>query len=156
MEAPFRYPIAGLADVQRLLDVVARSRLIVPGSLRLAEGGELLAEQLAAEGRGGDPLPEPLAVEGPGVPAQAGDYRLLLTALWQHPPAASRSRWLRFNATLAGDPGVECSLRIDVPTVGDLPHWVDLEGSHDPAAFARLRSLYASLAREAGLVLLEV
>ncbi len=146
MEAPFRYPIAGLADVERLLNVLAASPHLVPGSLRLAEGRDLLAEQLAAEGR-----PEVLPAADP-----AGGFVELVRALWEQPLGAQRPRFLRFNAELAGDPGVECSMRMDVPSSGDWPRWIDLEGSRDPVALVRLRWLYQSIAHDAQLAFLEV
>ncbi len=146
MEAPFRYPIAGLADVERLLVVLATSPHLVPGSLRLAEGRDLLGEQLSAEGR-----PEALA------PADtAGDYGELLRALWEQPLSAQRPRFLRFNAKLADEAGGEFSMRIDVPSTGAWPRWVDLEGSRDPAVLARLRTLYRSIGHDAALTLVEV
>jgi hypothetical protein len=146
MEAPFRYPIAGLADVERLLDVLATSPHLVPGSLRLAEGGDVLAGQLAAEGR-----PEILPAADAGV-----SFIPLLRALWEQPLGAQRPRFLRFNAELAADPGVACSMRIDVPSTGRWPRWIDLEGSRDPAVLLRLRTLYQSIADDARLTLLEV
>jgi len=146
MEAPFRFPIAGLADVERLLDVLAKSPHLVPGSLRLAEGRELLAEQLALEGR-----PEILVTVD-----KSGDFRELVRTLWKQPLHAQHPRFLRFNAKLSADQAAEFSMRIDVPTTGDWPRWVDLEGSRDPAALTRLRTVYASIGREAHLTLLEV
>ncbi len=146
MEAPFRYPIAGLADVERLLNVLAISPHLVPGSLRLAEGEDLLAEQLAAEGR-----PEVLKAAD-----TAGDFIELVRTLWAQPLGAQRPRFLRFNAALASDSGVEFSMRVDVPSSGDWPRWIDLEGSRDPAALAHLRPLYQSIARDAQVAFLEV
>ncbi len=146
MEAPFRYPIAGLADVERLLNVLGTSPQLVAGSLRLVEGRDLLTEQLTTEGRP-DVLP---------AADTADSFAELVRALWEQPLGAQRPRFLRFNAELAGDPGVECSMRIDVPSTGDWPRWIDLEGSRDPAVLVRLRTLYRSIAHDAQLAFLEV
>ncbi len=155
MEAPFRFAITGFADVERLLDVLAASPELVPGSLYLAEGQELLEEQLACEGRLGYLKPA----------LSRGDFRRLLRALWQRPLEAQRPRFLRFYAKLAnaklsaGNDAVGSSafsMRINVPTTGALPRWIDLEGSRDPAVLAHLRATYASIGREAKLTLLEV
>ncbi len=155
MPAPFRFPIDGLADVERLLDVLAASPELVHGSLYLAEGQELLEEQLACEGR--------LGAFKPAL--SRGDFRKLLRALWQHPLKAQRPRFLRFHAKLANAKlsavtdaagSGTFSMRINVPTTGALPRWIDLEGSRDPAQLARLREVYQSIGREAQLVLLEV
>ncbi len=150
MEAPFRFPITGFADVERLLDVLATSPELVPSSLWLAEGQELLEEQLACEGRLGA-LKQAL---------YRGDFRRLLRALWRHPLEAQRPRFLRLNAKLSAVTGVPgsgaFSMRINVPAAGALPRWIDLEGSRDPAVLAHLRAIYASIGREAKLTLLEV
>src|SRR5512143_2191871 len=131
MEAPFRFPIIGLTDVERLLDALAASPYFVAGSLRLAEGRELLAEQLRSEGRH-DILP---------LADTPSDLQELMRALWQQPLQSQHPHFLRFNAKLAADPAIEFSMRIDVPTSGDWPRWIDLEGSRDPAILTRLRSL---------------
>ncbi len=150
MEAPFRFPITGFADVERLLKVLAASPELVPGSLYLAEGQDLLEEQLACEGRLGALKPA----------LYKGDFRRLLRALWQQPLEVQRPRFLRFNAKLS--PGTSAagsgafSMRIPGPTAAALPRWIDLEGSRDPAMLAHLRAIYASIGREAKLTLLEV
>lgn len=146
MEAPFRYPITGLADVERLLDNLATSPHFVPGSLRIAEGQELLIEQLTTEDR----------VVVFLMAHMTSDFRVLMRALWQQPLHAQRPRFLRFKARLVSDPSLEISMRIDVPTTGEWPRWVDLEGSRDPAMLARLRTLYKSIGREAQLTLVAV
>ncbi len=150
MEAPFRFPITGFTDVERLLDVLAASPDLVPGSLWLADGQELLEEQLACEGRLGALKPA----------LSRGNFRKLLRALWQQPLEAQRPHFLRFNAKLSAvTDAVESgafSMRIHVPTTSALPRWIDLEGSRDPAVLARLRAIYASIGREAKLTLLEV
>ncbi len=150
MEAPFRFLITGFADVERLLDVLATSPELVPGSLYLAEGQDLLEEQLACEGRLGYLKPA----------LSRGDFRRLLHALWRQPLKAQRPRFLRFNAKLSPVTGAAgsgaFSMRINVPTTASLPRWIDLEGSRDPAMLAHLRAIYASIGREAKLTLLEV
>ncbi len=150
MEAPFRFPISGFADVERLLHVLSASPELVPGSLYLAEGQELLEEQLACEGRLGYLKPA----------LSSGDFRRLLRALWQQPLEAQRPRFLRFNAKLSAATNAAgsgaFSMRINVPATGALPRWINLEGSRDPAVLACLRAIYASIGREAKLTLLEV
>lgn len=146
MEAPFRFPISGLSDMERLLEILTTSPGVVPGSLRLVEGQELLIEQLAAEGR--------LQVLLPVL--SSGNFQELIRVLWQQPLCAQHPRYLRFNARLRVDPDLEFSMRIDVPTTGDWPRWVDLEGSRDPAALARLRKIYKAIGQETHLNLLEV
>ncbi len=146
MEAPFRYPIAGLEDVERLFDILAESPDLVSGSLRFSEGQELLVEQLKAEGR--------LRALQPAI--KTGNFRKLVRALWHQPLLAQHPRFLRFNAQLMADPTVEFSMRINVPTTGNWPRWVNLEGSRDPAALARLRAIYVSIGQDARLPLLEV
>ena len=146
MEAPFRFPIAGLADLERLFDVLATSPHLVACSLRFAEGREMLAEQLACEGRA-EVLPSADA---------CGDFRGLVRALWEQPLCSQHPRFLRFNAKLAADPSVEFSMRIDVPAEGAWPRWVDLEGSRDRAVLALLRTTYQAIGRDVRLTLLEV
>lgn len=146
MEAPFRFPISGLADIERLLQILATSRSIVPGSLRLAEGRELLEEQLTAEGRLESLLPL----------ITAGNFQELVRLLWQQPLGAQRPRYLRFNARLKADAELELSMRITMPTSGNWPRWIDLEGSRDPATLARLRKVYKAIGKKAQLNLLEV
>lgn len=146
MEAPFRYPISDLADVERLLEALAKSPELVPGSLRLAEGQELLVEQLRFEGR--------LEALLPAI--TSGDFKEVIRALWQQPLLSQHPRYLRFNAILATDPGVEFSMRIDVPTTGHWPRWIDLEGSRDPGNLNRLRTTYASIGCDAQLILREI
>lgn len=146
MEAPFRFPITGLVDLERLLDILATTSQLVPGSLRLAEGLGLLVEQLNCEGRLEDLSPA----------LSSGNYQELLRRLWQQPLESQHPRFLRFNAQVAGDPGFELSMRVDVPTTGAWPRWVDLEGSRDPERLASLRKVYRSIGREAQLALLEI
>ncbi len=150
MEAPFRFPITGFADVERLLHVLSASPELVPGSLYLAEGQDLLEEQLACEGRLGYLKPA----------LSRGDFRRLLHALWRQPLKAQRPRFLLFHAKLSAVTDAvgsdTFSMRIRVPVTGALPRWIDLEGSRDPAVLARLRSIYTSIGREAKLTLSEV
>jgi hypothetical protein len=146
LEAPFRYPIASLEDIERLLGILAASPQLVPGSLRLAEGQELLVEQLKSERRVKHFMPL----------IKSGDFPNMVRALWEKPLRTQRPRFLRINAKLAADPNIELSLRIDVPTTGNLPRWVDLEGNRDPAVLAHLRMVYQEIARDAQLRLLEI
>lgn len=146
MEAPFRFPISGLPDVERLLSLLTKSPGIVPGSLRLAEGQELLVEQLLAEGRLEALLPV----------LTSGNFNELIRILWQQPLGAQRPRFLRFNARHKLDAGLEFSLRIAVPSSGVWPRWIDLEGSRDPATLTSLRKIYSAIGRKAQLNLIEV
>ncbi len=145
-EAPFRFPISGLADPERLMSVLATSPQLIAGLLRLAEGQDLLLGQLASEGRS--------AVLSPVL--ASGNYIELLRTLWQQPLLSQHSRFLQFNAKPTADPDIEFSMRIDMPTTGDWPRWVDLEGCLDPEKLARLRAVYEAIARGAQLTLLEV
>src|SRR5574340_826702 len=146
MEAPFRFPIKDLIDLERLVDTLATSTQIVPGSLRLAEGQELLVEQLTAEGR----------LEEISPVLRSLNYKRLMRKLWQRPLQAQHPRFLRFNAQITDAPGLEFSMRINVPTTASLPRWVDLEGSRDKEQLARLRKVYQLIGVEANLSLLEV
>ncbi len=146
MEAPFRFPITGLADVERLFEVLSTSPSVVSNSLRLTEGQDLLTDQLIAEGR----LKEFKSV------LTGGNFQKLFHLLWQKPLREQHPRYLRFNAASRFDPDLEFSLRIDVPTISRLPRWVDLEGSRDPTALASLRKTYRVIGQEAQLNLVEV
>ena len=82
MEAPFRFPLQNLGDLEKLLGALNASPDLVPGSLRLTEGLDLLAEQFTAEGR--RKLP--------------GDMVRLFRALWRRPLQTQRPRFLRLEA----------------------------------------------------------
>ncbi len=148
VEAPFRFPIRDFTDVERLLTALAKSPLLVPGSLHLIEGADLLARQLAEEQRGSRVLP--------GQARTPAGLIALFRTLWTHPLTAQRPRFLRLEASLSADPALSLSLRLDAPTVDALPRWVDLEGSRDPAVLARLLAVYRAVGQDAGLTLQEV
>jgi hypothetical protein len=148
MEAPFRFPIQGIEDLERLVTVLAQSPLLVPGSLRLTEGIDLLAQQFAAEGCNA----QDLLVHADS----AGGITSLFRALWACPLFTRRPRFLRMEAIPAADPTTVLSLRVSVPTVDDRPRWVDVEGSRDRVKLAQLIGLYRALGEQAGLELYEV
>jgi len=118
---------------------------LVPCSLRLAEGREMLAEQLTCEGRA-EVL---LSVD------TCGGFRELLRALCSNRFALSTSL-----------PALQCQARgrsrcrvlhaHRCAHRGRLATRVDLEGSRDRAILARLRTTYQSIGRDAQLTLLEV
>src|SRR5512136_1059812 len=117
MEAPFRFTIQNLQDLERLLAALDASSDLVPGSLRLTEGMDLLVEQFAAEGRRRPPR----------------DILAVFRALWRRPLQAQRPRFLRLEAQVLAPPPQTLSLRVDAPTPDALPRWVDAEGSRDAA-----------------------
>ena len=131
MEAPFRFPLKNLDDLEKLLAALDASPDLVPGSLRLTEGMDLLAGQLAAEGRR----------------KPRGGIVGLFRALWRRPLQAQRPRFLRLEAGLREPPPRVLSLRVDVPTVDAFPRWVDAEGSHDAKELARLLEIYRRLSQ---------
>src|SRR5512142_2226199 len=100
MEAPFRLPLKNLGDLEKLLGALNASPDLVPGSLRLTEGLDLLAEQFTAEGR--RKLP--------------GNMVRLFRALWRRPLQTQRPRFLRLEAQVREPPPHVLSLRVDVPT----------------------------------------
>ena len=131
MEAPFRFPLGNLDDLEKLLAALDASPDLVPGSLRLTEGLDLLAEQFATEGRRKPP----------------GDMVRLFRALWRRPLQAQHPRFLRLEAQVREPPPRVLSLRVDVPTVDALPRWVDAEGSRDAKELARLLEIYRRLSQ---------
>ncbi len=149
LEAPFRFPIKGLADVEQLFQALQSSPHLVAASLRLTEGADLLAQQLAGEKRGGDQALLHRA-------QQQGAWTSLLRALWEHPLATQRPRFLRFEAELAANPAVTLSIRIDVPVLDARPRWINAEGSRDPVQQSQLIAVYRALAQASGLAFVEV
>ncbi len=51
LEAPFRFPIKQLADVERAINALATSPEVMAGSVRLVEGADLLSKELLIEPR---------------------------------------------------------------------------------------------------------
>ncbi|MGE5262937.1 MAG: hypothetical protein ACM3S0_06115 [Acidobacteriota bacterium] len=131
MEAPFRFPLKNLDDLEKLLAALDASPDLVPGSLRLTEGLDLLAEQFATEGRR----------------KPRGGIVGLFRALWRRPLQAQRPRFLRLEAEVRQPPPRVLSLRVDVPTIDALPRWVDAEGSRDAKELARLLEIYRLLSQ---------
>ena len=149
MEAPYRFIIANLQDLENFFATLANSPDIVPHSLRLSEGAELLEKQLEREGRPSDRVLVSQAQTITGILA-------LLRELWNHPLSAQQPRFLRFNATLASAPHTTLSVRIDVLTIESLPHWVDAEGDRDPVANSRLIAAYHRLSETSRLRFVQV
>jgi hypothetical protein len=140
MEAPFRFKIEGLQDLEKLLAALDASPDLVRGSMRLTEGMDLLAEQFAAEGRRKPPR----------------SILALFRALWKSPLQAQNPRFLRLEARVLAPPPPVLSLRVDVPTVDAFPRWVDAEGSRDPAEMAHLLDIYRRLSQASQLPFLAV
>ncbi len=140
MEAPFRFPIKDLVDLEKLLAALAASPDLVPGSLRVTEGLDLLAGQLAQEKR-------------PRPPRKVG---ALLRVLWNKPLRAQRPRFLRLEAQVREPPPTTLSLRMEVPTIEGKPRWVDAEGSRHAAELSRLLAIYRRLSQDTHLPLITV
>jgi hypothetical protein len=140
MEAPFRFKIDALSDLERLLTAIVASPDLVPGSLALTEGMELLAEQFAAEGRHQPP----------------GSALALFRELWECPLREQRPRFLRLEAQVLVPPPAALSLRVDVPTRDAFPRWIDAEGSRDAAALAHLLDIYRRLSQASRLPFIAV
>ncbi len=140
LEAPFRFPIKDLNELERLLVALAASPDLVPGSLHVTEGLDLLAEQFAREKR------KPPSRE---IPA-------LFRTLWNQPLQQQRPRFLRLEAQVREPPPPIISLRINVPTVEAMPRWVDAEGSRDAAELERLLAIYRRLSQATQLPLIAV
>jgi hypothetical protein len=135
MEAPFRFTIQNLQGLEKLLTALDTSPDLIPGTLELTEGMDLLAEQFAEEGR---------CPPANRIPA-------LFRELWQCPLQAQRPRFLRLEAKVLAPPPDVLSVRVDVPTVDALPRWVDAEGSRDPAETAHLMEIYRRLSEASQL-----
>ncbi len=140
MEAPFRFTIHDLHDLEKLLAALEASPDLVPGSLRLTEGFDLLAEQFKIESRQEPPR----------------DVLSLFRTLWQKPLRAQRPRFLRLEAHVLAPPPLILSLRVDVPTLDAFPHWVDAEGSRDAKDLARLLDIYRHLSQASQLTFITV
>jgi hypothetical protein len=140
MEAPFRFRIQDLQDLERFLAAVDASPDLVPGSLGLTEGMDLLAEQFAAEGRCRPPA----------------NILTLFRALWDRPLQAQRPRFLRLEARVLAPPPPLLSLRLDVPTVDALPRWIDADGSRDAAELAHVLDIYRRLSQASELPFIAV
>ena len=149
MESLYSFPIRHFEDFERLLIALGTSPDLVPGSLRLAEGADLLMEELTAECREFDKV----RLDHTNTP---GGLIALFRCLWNHPLAIPHSHSVVLEANLATRPSLCISLRLDVPTVAALPHWVFLEAGHDRAAQTRLNRIYRALAKTAGLTIQEV
>ncbi len=140
MEAPFRFKIEALPDLERLLTAIGASPDLIPGSLALTEGMDLLAEQFAAEGRRQPP----------------GSVLTLFRELWECPLHEQRPRFLRLEAQVLAPPPAGLSLRVDVPTIDTFPRWIDAEGSRDAAALAHLLDIYQCLSQASRLPFIAV
>ncbi len=140
MEAPFRFMIQNLRDLEKLLAALDASPDLVRGSVRVTEGFNLLVEQFATEGRGQPPR----------------DILALFRALWQRPLQTQHPRFLRLEAQGHEPPSLVLSLRIDVPTTEAYPRWIDAEGSRDASQSARLLAIYRRLSQASQLPLITV
>ena len=140
MEAPFRFAIQNLQDLEKLLAALEASPDLVPGSLSLTEGMDLLTEQFAAEGRRRPPR----------------SMLALFRVLWRRPLQAQRPRFLRLQAQVLVPPPPMLSLRVDVPTVDAFPRWIDAEGSRGPAELAHLLDIYRRLSQVSQLPFIAV
>ncbi len=140
MEAPFRFTIQNLHDLEKLLAALDASPDLVPGSLRLTEGMDLLVEQFAAEGRRRPPR----------------DSLAVFRALWRRPLQAQRPRFLRLEAQVLTPPPQMLSLRVDVPTRDAFPRWIDAEGSRDATESAHLLDIYRRLSQASQLAFIAV
>ncbi len=140
LEAPFRFPIKDQSDLEKLLAALAASPDLVPGSLRVSEGLDLLAEQFAEEKRKRPPR----------------EITALFRALWNKPLQAQRPRFVRLQAQVREPPPAALSLRVDVPTIDAMPRWVDAEGSRDAAELERLLEIYRRLSQASQLSLISV
>ncbi len=149
LEAPFRFPIREFSDIERGIMALATSRNVTPGSVWLAEGADLLSQELLAEHRTQE---VPLVAQA----KTAADIVVLLRALWDHPLAEQRPRFLRVEAVLAIDPSMRLSLRVNVPTVEARPRWMDLDLDRDPHVRERQLQVWQAIGQTAHLELLAV
>ena len=149
LEAPFRFPIKQLADVERAIHALATFPEVGPGSVRLGEGADLLSKELLAEHRDQE---VPLVTQA----KTAADIVVLLRALWDHPLTEQRPRFLRVEAVLAIDPSIRLSLRLDLPTVAARPRWIDIDVARDPQVRERQLQVLRAIGRAVHLDLLAV
>ncbi|MGE5263699.1 MAG: hypothetical protein ACM3S0_09975 [Acidobacteriota bacterium] len=144
MEAFFRIPISGVHDLERLLTAVGACQELLPGSLHLTEGVDILARQLVAECRDKDVL----RVDHAQTP---GGLIALFRCLWIHPLARPAACVLRLEARLGSNPAEGICLFVEIPAAGRLPRWVDAKVNGAPAARKRAAAVYRSICRCAGL-----
>jgi hypothetical protein len=149
VEAPFRFMITSLSDVEFLLSTLADAPFIALNSLRLTEGAELLEKRLSLEQR---PSDRDLVAQAQTLTG----IQSLLRALWNRPLTVQEPRFLRFDAKLLANPKVSLSLRIDVPTVESFQRWVDAEGSRDPSTQKQLLAAYHALSEVSHLRFVEI
>ncbi|HEX9077381.1 MAG TPA: hypothetical protein VF932_16450 [Anaerolineae bacterium] len=149
MEASFRFPIKGLNDLELFLTALGACHDLVPGSLRLTGGLDILTQQLAEECRDHDILRV-------GHAQTPGGLIALFRCLWIHPLAHPAPCVLQLEARLATDPADIICLFLEIPSVGTLPRSVEATGSNIPAARKRLAAVYRSICRSAGLTFEQV
>ncbi|MBI4785928.1 MAG: hypothetical protein HY782_02645 [Chloroflexi bacterium] len=149
MESLYRFPIRHFEDFERLLIALGTSPALVPGSLRLAEGADLLKEELTAECR----HLETIRLDHTNTP---GGLIALFRCLWNHPLAIPQPCSIALEAQVAARPSFCISLRLDAPTAAGLPRWVDLGTEHERAAPTRLSRICQALAKSAALTLQQV
>ncbi len=146
MEPPFRYPIRDFHDLERLFTAIGACYSLVPGSLRLTEGADVLARFLTEECREHDRL----RLDHAQTP---GGLIGLFRCLWNHPLDAPLPCVLRLEATLKSNPSDHLYILLEVPARGARPCKVLAGVYGDTEAQERLATVYRSIAMAARLTL---